>query len=261
VKRYGFISILVLLMLVGCESMPFAQPTSTPTLEPPTHTPTSPPPTNTPTSTVTHTPTSTLMPSDTPTPSDTPIPADTETPTITPTEEPPTITANGSVNCRYGPDKVYLYAWGLSEGDTAQLDGRNYAGTWLWVQPHDTNWHCWVAASAVTATVDVKEVKVVYPTLLVNPEVPSPTNVHASRSGDSVTITWDISLKPKFARVLISTRPFSAQPALPLLLSTRPVARAVHRASFEYSTNWAIPHRSRYLGHRAWMRSWGQLGG
>jgi hypothetical protein len=177
-------------MLVGCESMPFAQPTSTPTLEPPTHTPTSPPPTNTPTSTVTHTPTSTLMPSDTPTPSDTPIPADTETPTITPTEEPPTITANGSVNCRYGPDKVYLYAWGLSEGDTAQLDGRNYAGTWLWVQPHDTNWHCWVAASAVTATVDVKEVKVVYPTLLVNPEVPSPTNVHASRSGDSVTITW-----------------------------------------------------------------------
>ncbi|TET84395.1 MAG: hypothetical protein E3J37_03790, partial [Anaerolineales bacterium] len=94
------------------------------------------------------------------------------------------------MNCRYGPNKAYMYAWGLSEGDTALLYGRNYAGTWLWVQPHDTDWKCWVAASTVTASVEIDSLQVAYFQLYVNPSVPAPTGVGASRSNDNVTISW-----------------------------------------------------------------------
>lgn len=94
------------------------------------------------------------------------------------------------MNCRYGPDTAYRYAWGLSEGDGAKLDGRNYASSWLWVQPHDASFHCWVTADAVTPNVDLSLVSVVYPPLQTNPSVAPPSGVHASRSGGSVTIGW-----------------------------------------------------------------------
>ncbi len=101
------------------------------------------------------------------------------------------MTAKSSANCRYGPSTVYLYAYGLREGDTARLDGRNYAGDWLWIRPQGLNWNCWVAASTMEANVDIQEVKVVYTTLYSNPAVPKPSGVSASRSGDKVTITWN----------------------------------------------------------------------
>jgi hypothetical protein len=84
-----------------------------------------------------------------------------------------------------------MYAWALSENDIANLDGRNYAATWLYVQPHDTNWHCWVAASTVSASVDIQSVDVVYPPLLTNPAVPAPSGVTATRSGGNVIISWN----------------------------------------------------------------------
>ncbi len=169
---------------------------STPTPVPPTETYT-PPPTDTPTTTPTPTVTPTLTPSvtptasNTPTPSDTPTPEDTPTPSVTPTPEPLIITADGSVNCRYGPSQAYLYAWGLSEGDTATVKGKNANGTWLWVEPHDTNWTCWVSTTAVTADGDLDTVRIVYPQLLTHPDVDPPDGVKASRSGSTVTVSWD----------------------------------------------------------------------
>lgn len=176
--------IALLVILSGC-----AQPTPSP----PTATATSPPPTSTLTATVTLTPSPTQTPtsSDTPTPTLSPTPTETETPTITPTEETPYVTADGEVNCRYGPDADYLYAWGLSEGDLAELKGRNYEGTWLYVQPHDTDWTCWVAASIVTPSVEIETVDVVYPVIYVHPAVSNPSGVKAARNGSSVTISWN----------------------------------------------------------------------
>lgn len=133
--------------------------------------------------------TATITPS--PLPSDTPTPAATATPSATPTPESLTATAVGSVNCRYGPSQAYLYAWGLSDGDTAEVRGKNANGTWLWVTPHDTNWKCWVSASAMTLDGDPATVKAVYPQLLTHPDVDGPTGVKANRSGESVTISWD----------------------------------------------------------------------
>lgn len=189
-KAIRLLTIFSLIVLAGCAPATPPPPTITPTSVPATSTFTQTATitsTYTPTPTVTPTPTATL----TPTQTDTPTPTDTSTPSITPTEETPTVTANGSVNCRYGPNKAYMYAWGLSEGDSALLYGRNYAGTWLWVQPHDTNWNCWVAASTVTASVDIDSLQVAYFQLYVNPSVPSPTGVGASRSNDNVTISWN----------------------------------------------------------------------
>lgn len=181
-KLTSILAALVLIMITGCASSTPILPTDTSTPDIPTATPTT---TDTPTPTLTFT--STVSPTTT----ETPTPEDTPTPTETPTPEQAIVTALGTVNCRYGPDTAYMYAWGLSEGDLANLDGRNYAATWLYVQPHDTNWHCWVAANTVNASVDVQSVDVVYPPLLVNPSVPAPSGVTTTRSGNSVIVSWN----------------------------------------------------------------------
>lgn len=188
-RKLLIVSILVLIVLTGCDVIapsPTATPTSTPTYTP-TATFTS---TSTSTPTITPTPTSTPTSTHTPTPSDTPTPTETSTPTVTDTLEPATITSNGHVNCRYGPNTAYMIAWELHDGDLAMLDGRNYNKTWLYVKPHDTDWHCWVAASAVTPSVDVSLIAKVSTSLYIHPEVPSLKGLSASRNGNKVTITW-----------------------------------------------------------------------
>jgi hypothetical protein len=174
-----------------------AQPQAQPSPTSPPPTPTSAPPTET--SVPSATPSSTIEPSATPTASPSPSPTITETstpefsptPSATATPETVTATALGSINCRYGPDKQYLYAWGLSEGDIAEVKGKNATGSWLWVIPHDTIWTCWITASAVELNAEIESIAVVYPTLLTNPAVAPPSGVNAQRNGDQVTVTWN----------------------------------------------------------------------
>lgn len=134
--------------------------------------------------------TNTASPSPSPTITETPTPEDSPTPSATPTPEAAIATALGSINCRYGPDKQYLYAWGLSDGDTADVKGKNATGQWLWVTPHDTVWNCWITTSAVDLNVEIDSISVIYPTLLTSPQVGSPSGVHATRNGDNVTVSW-----------------------------------------------------------------------
>ena len=184
---------LLALVVVGCTSAEPPTLTPTATEEPPTRTPTptaTATATQTSTPTVTSSPTVTHTPSNTPTASSTPTPTDTPLPTETPTLPPAEVTADVNLNCRYGPNQNYLYAWGVDEGRTASLDGRNYNSTWLWVQPWDATFHCWVTASGATANVDLATVPVVYPPLLTNPSIAPPKGVGASRSGSNVTISW-----------------------------------------------------------------------
>lgn len=187
------LTLVILLLVVGCSSaVPATEPptaTDEPSTEAPTETAT-PSQTSTPTATETALPTITSTPSNTPTASHTPTLTETATPTETPTPPLPEITADVNLNCRYGPDANYLYAWGLDEGRTATLDGRTYNSSWLWVQPWDAVFHCWVTASGATANVDLSTVPVVYPPLLTNSSISPPTGVGANRSGSSVTISW-----------------------------------------------------------------------
>jgi len=171
-----------------------------PAVETPTRTP-SQTPTASPTMTRTATsiPTATTIPSQTPspTPSATPIASQTPTPsplatiTLTTTLEGASVTADQNVNCRWGPGTVFLHAGLFAEGETAHVDGRNYAKTWLWIQQANTGAHCWVAASAVDILGDLESVPVVPTDPPANPQVPSPQNVNAVRSNNKVTITWN----------------------------------------------------------------------
>jgi hypothetical protein len=196
VKQRWIVFILLVLILTACagqspESAPATTPPTTRNDSPTARPSATPSATDTATGTATYTSTPSSTPSLTLTPTYTPTPSLTPLPSATPTPEQAIITASGSVNCRYGPDPDYLYAWGLSEGETADLDGRNYNKTWLWVRPHDVNWHCWVTADAVVASVELDTIPVVYPTLLTNPSVPPPGSVNAARNGSRVTISWN----------------------------------------------------------------------
>ena len=94
-------------------------------------------------------------------------------------------------NCRYGPGTAYLYSHGLYEGDHALVHGRNYSGSWLWIQPDNLERHCWVSASVVEVTGDLKTVPFVQSRLpraaLYNP----PERVGAVRKGDKVIVSWE----------------------------------------------------------------------
>jgi hypothetical protein len=94
-------------------------------------------------------------------------------------------------NCRYGPGTAYLYAHGLYEGDRGEINGRNYAGTWLWIKPENLDWHCWVAASVVEITGDIGTVVVHRSSLPHSSLYGPPQNVQASRDGDRVVISWN----------------------------------------------------------------------
>ena len=93
-------------------------------------------------------------------------------------------------NCRYGPGKAYLYAWGMYPGDTGTVWGRNYSGTWLWIQPNNINYQCWIAASVVEIHGDIFTLRVASVRLPHSTLYSSPEGVTAVRNGDSVTVSW-----------------------------------------------------------------------
>jgi hypothetical protein len=156
-------------------------------------------PTSTATSSVTptYTNTSTPPPSSTPTKSSTPTQTSTPTHTLTPSITPtptyslPTLTVKMQANCRYGPGTAYLYAWGMYAGDTATVWGRSYSGTWLWIQPDNIKYQCWIAASVVEVKGDISVLFVAPVRLPHSVLYSAPTGVTALRDGDSVIVSWN----------------------------------------------------------------------
>ncbi len=192
--RISWVALAFVLALSACQgSRPAAAPAelSTTTTVPATETArptltTSPSATKTltftplPSATITLTPTETLTPTITPTPSITP----------SPTRDYPDAVIKMQANCRYGPDIDYLYSWGLYPGDTAEVNGRTYSGTWLWIKPYNLDRHCWAAASVMEVTGDVMSAPVVTSKLPHTGKVGPPTGVKATRSGGKVTVSW-----------------------------------------------------------------------
>ena len=133
------------------------------------------------TATITLTATITSTPTVTPTP----------TITLTPTFDYPDVKVLMQANCRYGPGQAYLYSHGLYTGDRAEVHGRNYSGSWLWIQPVNLDRHCWVSASVVEVTGDISTLVVVQSKLPYSTLYAPPENVDAERDGDWVIVTWD----------------------------------------------------------------------
>ena len=213
------LSLVLILVILGACNMPaftlalFETSTPTPTT---TYTPSQSPsatttltasstptltstPTNTSTATISDTPvptdtsvpTDTPIPTDTALPSDTPVPTDTPTSAATPTLEGALVRAESNVNCRWGADTVYLVAGLFREGASTQVKGRNYAGTWLWIQMEGFSYHCWVAASAVVLEGSIDDVSRLPGDPPINSAVSSPTGVGSVRNGDTVIIAWN----------------------------------------------------------------------
>jgi hypothetical protein len=211
---YGLMAILILLSLAcslaasagglptntpvgaGAVSLPVDTHTSTPTYTD-TVTPlpliltASPSPTHT--ETATHTPSPSATPTKTRTPTETPTPTITQPPTITPTPtfSFPTITVKMQANCRYGPGVAYLYAHGMYTGDTGIVWGRNAAGTWLWIQPDNIEYQCWIAASVVDVQGDIFTVAVARVRLPQSTLYGPPQGVTAVRNEDKVIVSWE----------------------------------------------------------------------
>ena len=144
-------------------------------------------PTDRPTRTVT--PSRTALPTMIP-PSLTPTITPTATITPTPTFAFPRVTAIMQANCRYGPGTAYLYAHGMYTGDGGTVWGRNSSGTWLWIQPDNIAYQCWISTAVVDVQGDVFTVRVAEVRLPTCDMYGPPENVAASRDGDEVTVTW-----------------------------------------------------------------------
>jgi hypothetical protein len=198
-----FNTVVFAFLLVGCSAIPPVEPTATQTLAA-TVMPTA---TNTSTLTATAEPTATATVTATitltPTPTETPLPSATPTitltPTITATSTPlpsatpdfPKVTVNKQANCRYGPGTAYLYRWGMYPGDTGEIQGRNWSGTWLWIKPDNMDSHCWASEIVFDIEGDKMSVRVQEVRLPKTTFAGPPGNVQAVRSGDQVTVTWE----------------------------------------------------------------------
>lgn len=136
-------------------------------------------------------------PLDTSTPLPTLTATETPAPTVTPSQTPiPTVeslkarvTAD-KLSCRYGPGPLYLYLYALNQSANITLIGRTDANNWVWVDGVNK---CWVHAGFLEIAGDPKSLPIVYPGLKlpVSPYYPGPSWAKATRSGNSVEITWE----------------------------------------------------------------------
>jgi hypothetical protein len=192
------VSLLAMIFIAGCSGV-VNPPTAAPPSPVPTQTLTETPhPTATATATFTPTvtPTVTATPTVTSTPTITLTPTQTETPTITPTptRDYPDVTVKMQANCRYGPGTAYLYRWGLYPGDKADVRGRNWDGSWLWIHPENMppRANCWASKIVLNETVDNAAVNFVIVELPRTTFAGPPGEVSAARSGKEVTVTWEV---------------------------------------------------------------------
>jgi hypothetical protein len=137
----------------------------------------------------------TVTPTLTPAVTDTPTPDYSPTPSFTPSMTPTLVVPRGKVNtraqCRYGPGAAYLYKYGLFEGDTLDVIGRNELGTWAYIQAIGGNNPCWINASLLDITRgDYMSLPVTYNRLPKSDLYNPPDAVSAVRVGNDVTIQW-----------------------------------------------------------------------
>jgi hypothetical protein len=136
-------------------------------------------------------PTETLTPTSTPTDTFTPPPTETATQTPVPTVEvlKAQVIAD-KLSCRYGPGAEYLYLFALNGTANIKLVGRTDANNWVWVENKQ---RCWVNAKFLEIAGDPKSLPIVYPGLKLppSPYYPAPKWAKATRSGNSVEVTWE----------------------------------------------------------------------
>ncbi len=88
----------------------------------------------------------------TPTFTATTIPSETPSPTTVAQACTPTVTANTVANVRSGPGQVYGVIGSIPQGGKANVGGRNYDGTWWYIEFAGGNGgFAWIAGSVTSA--------------------------------------------------------------------------------------------------------------
>lgn len=140
-------------------------------------------------------------------PTSTPIPLATvpteERAVLAPTATPTPVTAlRAEVNvdrasCRYGDGKAHLFKYGARRGDTFEVRGRNFNGSWLWGLLAGYQGGCWISASLLMLpegtnilALPALDAKSMVP---VTSYAPKPSGLTVKRQGDNVVIQWDPS--------------------------------------------------------------------
>lgn len=93
-------------------------------------------------------------------------------------------------DCLYGPGSVYLYKYSISADNPMEAIGRNWDGSWLYIQSLG-GWNpCWIQAGLVNlSNGSINDLPIVYSRLPFSNEYNSP-DASAHRNGNEVTITW-----------------------------------------------------------------------
>ncbi|NPV87898.1 MAG: hypothetical protein HPY45_18015 [Anaerolineae bacterium] len=140
-----------------------------------------------------------LLPTETPLPTNTATPTETITETATATRIPTYTKLRGKVIieqavCHYGPGKPYLYKYGVYQGYTMEIIGRDPTGTYIEVQAIGGNNPCWVKAEYMQIQGDLSQVKPIQPEEVQLPRSPyytPPTGISARRKGNEVIVSWN----------------------------------------------------------------------
>jgi hypothetical protein len=129
-------------------------------------------------------------------PTPTPAALDAASPTPTAAIAPivdcsPTVTANTDANVRGGPGQVYNILGFIPQGGTAAVAGKNFDGTWWYIQfAAGPGGHAWIAASITTATCIPATLAVIAaPPTPVAPPTDAPTNTPVPGAPPSATPT------------------------------------------------------------------------
>ena len=148
-------------------------------------------PTQAATSTQLDSQTSTLIPTSIKSPTSTPQP------TITPTYA----ILNGAVNvgalsCNYGPGAMYLFKYGVFEGDYLEIFGRNRSGTWLLIRAIGGTNACWVKSDYMDINGEVMSIAPVkIHSVLPRTYMPGfyqMSGVTAIRNENVVNLSWNV---------------------------------------------------------------------
>jgi hypothetical protein len=129
-------------------------------------------------------------------------PADIKTFTFTPSSASPISVApasslepmQGTIRTQsdfmYGPGVVYLYKYSVFTDNPIEVIGRNWDGSWLYIQDVG-GWNpCWVQAASVKLTAgNIDALAFVYSNLPFSNQYNSP-DASAHRDGAEVTISW-----------------------------------------------------------------------
>ena len=104
--------------------------------------------------------------------------------------EPLEVTILKHSDCMYGPGSVYLYKYSVFTDNPMEAIGRNWNGSWIYIQSI-AGWNpCWIQADFVKrSSGNVNELPIASSKLPYSNQYNSP-DASAHRDGNEVTISW-----------------------------------------------------------------------